>query len=390
MSRFFSGSFKQMFKLPITFSLLTGVLALTFNTYPKDAKAAPLRDFYIQQALDRYFPLPSDARSLALGGSSDTSCSGSICTYLNPSGLGKQDSFEISISASSQRINGNEFVTHESFEQTENRGYILLATPLGEINNKLPEYGTLSFGYSRYKGETNDTISSTPDGHTRTLAYGYNANPELNLGYTFTFYDDQLNSKLADLHSHARILHLFGIQFALSDDTILGSTFKLGAGQSDTEDYVRGSNGLSKPREYSSTIGISKKYEYFRPSLSINYGHIESSGNLEEVSPQVVIGSSESGDFYAIRSGLEYLLSENFTIRCGLRWSEILNYDFNRSDLSQLNGSVHGIGWSAGAGYNLSKNSDGETSSRIDYGIDYLTSADGQWEHRLSITLPFA
>lgn len=356
---------------------------------PKNALADSVEDFYIQQALDRYFTLPNDARSLGTGGSTNMDCRGAICTFLNPAGLARLESHEVATSVSTRRVDGNEFLTGEEIEQIEDRGYVLLALSLGQSDSG-SDYGTLAVGYSRYRGETNDRISSTPDGHRRTVAYGVNLNDAIDVGYTFTFYDDQLNSELADLHSHARFLHLFGARYAISDKTNVGSVFRLGIGQSDTEDYIIQSNGLSRPKEYGAEVGISTQLENFKHSAGFGYSYVKSEGDLAEVSsPQVVFGSNEKGEFFTLKSGVEYEFAGSYCARGGLRWYEAPSYRFERSDLSQLNGSLRGIGYSAGLGYTF-KNSDTNTKYAVlDYGFDYLSAANGIWEHRVSLSVPF-
>src|SRR5262249_18000534 len=149
------------------------------------ADASPLSDFYIRQALDRYFELPADARSLAMSGSSSLDCHGGSCIYLNPSGLGRMGRIEISGSAGFSLLGGDDFISDDELEQNEYYGYLASALPIGDVVDGAPRWGTIDFAFSRYDGHTDDSIHTTPDGHRRSFAYGYSPAEWISLGYSF-------------------------------------------------------------------------------------------------------------------------------------------------------------------------------------------------------------
>jgi hypothetical protein len=339
--------------------------------------------------MDRYFPLPGDARSLSTSASTDMTCFGAICTFLNPAGLGRTSRYEVAGALSSERLAGKEVTSNRSIRKSEQAGYVLGAIPLGDNERGEPAYGTIALGYTRYQGDVNDEISSRPDGHTRTIAYGLALTEVLSLGYTFTFYDDQLNTDIADMHSHARFLHLFGTQYKVSNDIVFGAVFRLGIGQSDTEDYTLQSDGLSKPREYSGTVGVSKTFSALTASCSVDYSYVESSGTLDTVSEEVVFGGSEEGSSATFRIGAEYLFTRNITGRAGTRWYTVSDYEFKRDNVDTLDGSLSELGVSAGLGYTFFDKGSYLTGATFDYGADFLTTSDGQWTHLVSVRIPF-
>lgn len=355
-----------------------------------DAGASPLNDFYIQQALARYYLLPQDAQTLSTAGSTIPVCRNSICTYLNPAGLGFMQSKEFSATLGRSHISGDDFPVGEEIEQGENQGYGLISVPL-RSEGAFPDYGTISFGFSRYQGDTNDSIHTTPDGHRRSFAYGISPTEDLALGYGFTFYDDQLRSSLADLHSHARFLHILGTQYQLNESLILGAVYKLGIGQSDTEDFVLQSNGLSRPRQHTCSIGIEDRSALVTLSSTIDYSYLRSEGDLNRSNSAVVIGNDERGDMYNVRIGAQSEVLESTYLRAGFRWYEVSRYKFERSDLDALSGRIHGVAWAGGLGYELrdSANSLKGGFTRIDYGFEYANTGHGDSIHLLSLAVPF-
>lgn len=346
------------------------------------ANAAPGKDFYIQQALDRYFTLPQDSQALATGGASALSCSSSACIYMNPAGLGSLTRFEFSGSLGNRSFDGDEFLNDESIEQSVLEGYGVLSVPVFS--------GSIALGVSRYQGDTDDVINSTPDGHRRSLGYGVAINKVLSLGYSLNFYDDQLQTQLADLHSHARFLHIFGAQAKLTDDLMISGTFNLGIGQADTEEFSVASNGLSHLREYSGAAAIKKIWSTFSLFGAVDFSHVRSEGDLVATTPLVVIGGNEGGNNYSARLGAEQEVTENLVTRLGFRWFEVVNYNFERPDITALSGTLSGMTYSAGFGYLFRADEKEGTSLRADYGISWSAVGQGGWEHMLTLAVPFS
>lgn len=369
------------------------LIALIFPTFLLSlgaAYATPADDFYIQQAIGRYFSLPHDAKTLSLGGTPGTICSGPQCIFLNPAGAAHPRSFAIAGTIGTGQLQGEEFLEQSAITQEQHEGFLSLTLPLGSTENGPASYGTVMAAYSRYRGTTDDSINTTPDGHRRSLGYALAVSEELALGYSFHFYDDQLRTDLADLHSHARFLHHFGAEYRVSDTTQVGLVLQYGLGQSDTEDFQLRSDGLSRPRQYSISLGASHRIDNIAILVSQDYSKLHSDGNLSEISsPAVVIGSDESGYILNTRVGAELVDLSNFSIRSGIRfqWSE---YSFDRTDLQSLTGRYGALGVSGGVGYTITKKVGDPDAIRIDYGAEYSWLGNGSWEHILSLVLPFS
>lgn len=382
------------------FTAAIGAQCSLLGAVIQNAHATPARDFYIQQAMARYFSLPQDARSLGLGGATSTICTGPQCLYMNPAGSARTSFSALAGSIGADRFSGDEFLEQSEITQRQYSGYLSGSVPIGsteftrangEVSDEgAPYYGAVLLGYSRYHGDTNDSINTTPDGHRRSIGYALAPSDALSLGYAFHFYDDQLRTDLADLHSHARFLHLFGAQYELSKQTTLGLVLKYGLGQSDTEEFEIQSNGLSRPRQYTAALAVSHDIDGVRLYAGQDYTKLHSDGNLTEVaSPAVVIGSDESGYTLTTKLGVELLDLHDFSLRAGVRyqWAE---YTFERTDLQSLTGNYSGVGISGGVGYTLAGDVGHANSIRVDYGVEYAHIGNGSWEHILSLVLPFS
>lgn len=380
---------KAMFQTRIfRCSLLCGfsplLCGLTSLLLVQNCRADRSDDFYIQQALERYFVLPQDARSLSMGGSADLTCRDASCIYLNPAGLAHLRNIESAFTIGSSERTGDEFLERRSIEEHSDSGYGVVGVPFGQRSPNA-EFGVLALGYSRYQGEVNDRIASTPDGHRRSIGYGYGGEA-VALGYAFTFYDDQIRSALADLHSHARFLHSFGVQAGLTDSLTAGATFKLGIGQSDTEELSTHKSGLSHLRQYTASVGLAQRWSQFMWTAAIDYSYMRSRGDLTDVPETIVIGGDEEGDVYGIHSGAELKVTEVVPVRVGLRWYKVSDYSFENDNLSDLSGGVDGFGYSSGIGYILKTGA--VERARLDYAAEYFTPGHGGWQHLITLNIP--
>jgi hypothetical protein len=362
------------------------VLSLCLSATTR-VRADALDDFYIQQVLDRYYTTPNDVQGLSLAGASIPVCGGAACLSNNPAGLGWMSANELYVDAGKTSLDGNEQTTGAPITQNTTLGSGVLGVPLGATEHT-PKYGTLGLGFSRYQGDTDDSVGTIPDGHRRSIGYGYALTPTIALGYGLTFYDDQLNTRQADLHSHARFLHIFGAQYKASQKLLLGATFQLGVGQADAEDYTLRSDGLARPREYLFQIGAR-----YGVTSGAWYGasrirFLESPSNFEEVSEQVFVGGEEEGYETEFSVGFEYDSLEVVKPRIGVRYRYV-DYTFERENARSLSGTVNEVAGAFGLSLLLPKLWDTASAPRFDIGLDVGSFARGWAEGRGALIIPF-
>lgn len=350
--------------------------------------ADSLDDFYIQQVLDRYYTSSTDVKALSLGRASVPVCDGAACLSNNPAGLAwmKENQLYADIGASS--LKGYDQTTGQPASQDTTLGNGMLGIPLGDAESGAPTYGTLGFGYARYQGSTNDSVGTIPDGHRRTVGYGYAISSSVALGYSLTFYDDQLNTRQADHHSHARFLHIFGVQHRVSDDFKWGATFQLGIGQADAEDYILGSDGLARPREYFFQLGGRYDTSWGDWYLTGRFRHVEAESNFVEVSEEVFTGGEEEGSEGEVSLGLELDPIGFLTPRVGVRYRYV-DYTFHRENTRDLSGSINELAGAVGASIALPAFWKSLETPRIDIGADFGDFARGWVEGRGALIVSF-
>jgi hypothetical protein len=129
---------------------------LFFYFLPGLLIADATRNFYSQQAMERFAKLPQNARTLGMAGSSIQTSADSSSILGNPAGLGRMKVSEFSFSAGQGNLKGKEFIDQTNFEQYENTAQGFLALPIGEENSLGSEWGTFSIGLSRYQGTSDD------------------------------------------------------------------------------------------------------------------------------------------------------------------------------------------------------------------------------------------
>jgi hypothetical protein len=370
-------------------SPLLGVILCTIclAALPERAHADRKSDFYIQQATDRYFTLPKDARSLAMGGASSLTCLAAACVYMNPAALGFLSTASLSASAGTRSVTGDEFLSGDQITLEEWNGYLVGALPLGvgdtDAKGARAKYGTIAGAYSRYAGNTDDALSTTPDGHRRTFGVGYAIDEQVSFGYAFHFLDDQLRTDLSDAHSHGRFYHDFATQILLPQRYVIGASFRLGIGQTDTEDFVLKSNGVSHLRQYTGEIAVSKTWDPVTAVFAVGYTHQSSEADSLEFSEPVVIDGNESGEDINIRLGTEYQISQSFLLRAGARYRNT-TYDFSREKFEEIEGRLLAFGAGLGLGYVFAL---GQHTLRLDYGAEYTDAGYGSWEQILSLSV---
>lgn len=350
--------------------------------------ADSLDDFYIQQVLDRYYTSSTDVKALSLAKASVPVCDGAACLSNNPAGLAWMRESQVYADIGASSLKGYDQTTGQPASQNTTLGNGMIGIPLGGTQTGAPSYGTIGLGYARYQGGTNDLVGTIPDGHRRSIGYGYAISPSIALGYSLTFYDDQLNTRQADHHSHARFLHIFGLQHRASDEFQWGATFQLGIGQADTEDYILGSDGLARPREYFFQLGGRYDTSLGDWYMTGRFRYVESESNFEEVSDEVFTGGEEEGSEGELSLGFELDPIGIITPRLGARYRYV-DYTFHRENTRDLSGSINELAGAIGASIGLPRFWKSLEAPRIDIGAEFGDFARGWVEGRGALIVSF-
>ena len=92
------------------------------------------------------------------------------------------------------------------------------------------------------------------------------------------------------------------------------------------------------------------------------------------------------------RIGVEQVVTDWFRARAGYMYGGNLNYDYERAELSNLDGnSAKYNGWSVGAGLNIPIGKEYFVEAiNLDYGAQYRPIGHNDWAHVVTVSAPFS
>jgi hypothetical protein len=371
--------------------ILFSISAAALSLYPSVTLADDVTDFYFQQVTERYFRVPQTARTFAMGGSSVVTSSDSSSIWGNPAGLGFMQGGELSGTYGYDRVSGDEYPTGRSIEQQSHTGSGMLALPLGPVMEDTPHFGNLGVGWSQSSGRWNDDSFDTLTRREQVaLSYAYAITPEVSAGYGLAWTRDKIQSKaIFDYPMGDGFRHTVGAGWRPTSDWSFGATTFVGYGEHHAL-YGPGIKGETDTFEVGTEVGA--QYELDRTLLSggIGYRHLSSDGEVESSIPQNFVGGDEVGNIFDVRLGAEHALAERFVARAGYRFAGLARYKYNRTELNDLNGSAYYHAISGGLGYVFPLSSDYLDSINLDYGVEYRAVGRGDWEHLVTLSVPFS
>lgn len=350
-------------------------------------------DLYFQQAKQRYFNQPQNARSFGQAGATLQTSSDSSNVVSNPAGLGFMKRGDLSLTYGRDIVSGNENKTYQDVEQRENGGQVLLAGPLGPYADDLPEYGTFGLGWSGYDSDVaRDPFDATSNGYRVTLAYGKAISESTSIGYSLAYFNDLYKNSLTKNDMTNGFRNTIGVVHKAADDLTLGASAFWGFGDRDVD--VSGVNlGDSNQDQYG--VGLGASYvvaEGTTLSTGLDYEYYDSSGPIAQADTAVVFGGDESGHVMNARIGVEQEVTDWFRARAGYMYGGNLSYNFKRAELDNLDGnSAKYNGWSAGAGLNLPIGKEYFVEAiNLDYGVQYRPLGHNDWQHVVTVSAPFS
>ncbi len=350
-------------------------------------------DLYFQQAKQRYFNQPQNARSFGMAGSTMQTSSDSSNVVSNPAGLGFMKRGDASVTYSQDNISGNENSTYDRVEQQENGGQVLVAGPLGPYADDLPEYGNFGLGWSGYNGDVdNDPYDASTNGYRITGAYAMAISDTTSIGYSLAYFNDEYQNNLYDYSMTNGFRNTIGIVNKAADDLTLGLSAFWGFGSHDVDIYG-GQSGESNQDEYGVSVGAG--YQVQEGTLlsgGLDYEYYNSDGDVARADNAIVYGGDEDGHVMNVRVGLEQAITDEFKLRGGYMYGGNLSYNYDRAELDNLDGnSAKYNGWSAGAGLSLPIGREYFVEAiNIDYGAQYRALGHDDWQHVVTVSAPFS
>lgn len=364
-------------------------LVLFAATVSTDVFADGRRDFYFQQARQRYFNQPENARTFGMAGSTVATSTDSSSVVGNPAGIGLMKGADLSFTYGHDTITGNEHPSYKDIEQTENSGQVLAAIPLGPVENDLPDYGNLGIGWSGYERDVDDSFDTESDGYRLTLAYAKAIDASTSLAYSLGYMNDDLENDLYNYSMDNGFRHTIGISNKYSEEMSWGASTFFGHGDRDVEIAgTPGDDGSSDLFEYGLNVGAG-----FRVApetllaISADYEYYDADGDVVAANEAIVHGGDEDGQVFNVRAGIEQTINEWLALRGGYRYAGLQDYDWDRDELDVLNGSAKHNVWTLGAG--LTFPLDGYIQAvKLDYGVEFRSIADDDWQHVVTASVP--
>jgi hypothetical protein len=347
-------------------------------------------ELYFQQVIERYFEHPQSARTFGMGGSTVVTSTDSSSVFGNPAGIGLMPGGELSGSYSYNTIGGDEFPTGREVSQKGSMGSALLAVPIMPTTDGLPEWGNFGLAWDSYDTKWHDDTFDTDSERTQvTAAYAYALSDKLSLGYSFGWTDDHFQSK--DIFNYPMgdgFRHTFGSVYKVDNDLTLGSSLFFGYGTHHAL-FGPGIKGNSDTSEFGFDLGGTYKIDQTLLALAADYRHLGTDGEIQSSIPANVVGGDENGNLFDIRLGVEQQFTDWFYARAGYRYAGLASYKYSRIELNGLNGSAYYNAWSLGAGFVIPLSSQYFKSVKIDYGVEYRATSSNDWQHLVTLSLPF-
>lgn len=353
------------------------------------AQADGRQDYYAQQAMGRYFDVPTNARQFGMAGSNNLVSLDSSAVANNPAALGLMQGGDVSASYSHDEYTGNLHPSYQDGSVTTNGGQVFAAIPINPTADSVPDSGSLGLGWSGYSGEgkNGDPYNTDISGGRVYFSYGKALSPTLAVGYGLALVYDELKTNQFKYDESIGFRHTLGVAGILSDLWSYGATAYFGHGNYDFTQTGSGRSTDSNPFEFGFDVGTGYKVAPATlVSAQVGYGYYKTNGGQTQISDAILFGGDERADILNLRLGVEQSLSDMFKIRGGFRYAANFNYDFE--DRGQ-DGSFKYVAWTAGAGVVIPVGGHYVKSVNLDYGVEYRAIGDNDFTHYVTASVPF-
>ena len=368
-------------------ALVALIAAVISNSAVADEKA---HDFYFQQSQKRFFGQTQNARTFGMGGSSVATSSDSSSTVGNPAGLGMMKKGDVSVSFGTNEISGNEFPGGSKIKEEDSTGSVLAAIPLGPVKDDLPDYGNLGFGWVGRTGDFGgDSLDTDTDGYQLAVAYGAALDKDMSIGYGLTYNNDKVRANIYDYKMTNGFNHTLGLQNKVDEDLSVGAQINVGHGSH----RLNSTGGNETVDQLSVGTGFGAALKLAPETTltgSVDYTYYRNNGDDVVSDPRIVFGGDSFGHSGSVRVGVEHWLADWVALRGGYRYAANFNWEYDRPELDELDGSAKYNAWSAGVGlkYDLGEDSFFR-SVNLDYGAEYCALGDDDWQHIATLSAPF-
>jgi opacity protein-like surface antigen len=357
--------------------IVLGGMILSPATWADDVE-----DFFIQHNLKRYFDFPQDARTLALGGSNVATSADLSSVFGNPAGLGWIDACGLSLTYTQDEISGDEYLYPQGYsgfsgvEEDFDIGTARLVLPIRFG-------GTLGLGWSGWDSDVSDSKGTDTEKQIFQAGYGLKLNPCMSLGYSFSYYEDEVDTNCYDYEMDAGYRHTFGLQCRPNSCMTMGLSGFFAYGDAEMDQLVIGSQNGDRT---SWGLELGNSWQICERTLfttSIDYTEYDLEADVVNHNLQLFQNADEGGEAWGYHAGVEQRCCNWMVARAGYHYIDN-EYDFNDGGVvSSLDEDADYHAVSTGLGFDVRKN------LTLDYGFQYRFIGDGDMTNTVTATFHF-
>lgn len=376
------------------FCLCCLLFAVVLTCFVPFVSADEVEDWIVESHLDRYYDLPQTARVVGMGGASSVTSNDISAVSGNPAGLGFAAGPEVGITYSHDEFSG----TDMSFEP------LVPAVPgkaagdpifddstsrsnLGGLQLVLPCYSQGVFGFGLWMDNTdyNDIEDTEADRYILNAGYGYKINDCFSIGYSLSYFNDEVDDDWSDYDLEDGFRHTFGLQMRPCQGMAFGASTYFGHGNPDTSVDLLGSDEGDLD-----AWGVEFGYSWqVLPctllATSVDYQEHEYDGIIYAPDQDEIRDYNESIDGWGFHVGLEQNYRDCLFPRLGYRY-QMNDFDSSQRGLyyrgeDEFDSNYHAVAGGIGWAYNCNLS--------LDYAMEYRFIGDGDINNTVTARFHF-
>ncbi len=374
-------------------------ICVLFLAWTPFVSADEVEDWMIESRLDRYYDLPKTARVVGMGGASWVTSNDISSVFGNPAGLGFATGPELGITYSHDEYSGRDssfapFIGGNTggtkaagnpifcnAEGRKNQGGLQLVLPGGAGGS----CGV--FGFGAWVDDTNfdDCDDTDAQRYRFNAGYGLKLNDCLSLGYSLTYFNDDVEDRYSDYNLDDGFRHDIGLQLRPGPGCTFGLRTFYAHGNPDTDITTLGSDEGDLD-----SWGVEFGYSWqVLPctllAASVDYQDREYDGIIYAPDQDEIRSFDEEIKGWGFHVGLEQNYRDCLFPRLGYRYQtndydshQVGQYFRGRDDFeSNYHAVSTGIGWA----YNK--------CLTLDYGMEYRFIGDGDLNNTVTARFHF-
>lgn len=355
-------------------------------------------EWLVESRVDRYYDLPQTAREVGMAGAVGVTAADISSVYNNPAGLGFVKGPEVGLNYSHDELSGEDvdFIDlpgPNTFPEKAIGGPFRRKVngrkDQGGLQLVLPCYSKGVFGFGGWYDDTD--IGNNRDGEAERWrvngGYGYAINDCMSIGYSLTYFNDEVDDDFSDYELDNGFRHTFGLQMrpCASPACVFGLSGYFAHGKPEVDTATIGSEEGDLD-SWGLELGYSwQVLERTLLAASVDYNNHTFDGPTYDPIQDEFFNNNEDIDGWGFRVGVEQNYFNCLLARLGYRY-QTWDYEnrirgtFFRND-QDFDTEYHAISTGIGWVYN--------PNLTLDYGLEYRFIGDGDLTNTVSARFHF-